>query len=205
MSTPRHRTAPGSSYFVTTKCWQSRAVFQVPENADILLQIILNHRQRSAYLLHEFVIMPDHLHLLITPSLTTSLEKALQLIKGGSSHAIHKGRDNRMEIWQQGFYDWTVRDADDWDSRVEYIGLNPVRAKLVARPEDWRYSSASGSVVLDPVPTRYLRLSSGAEAPSQATLTRGLKSPPPENPIALQGAEKHHAQLIRKSVDGREP
>jgi len=181
MSTPRHRTAPGSSYFVTTKCWQSRTVFQVPENADILLQTILNHRERKAYLLHEFVIMPDHLHLLITPSATTSLEKTIQLIKGGSSHAIHKLRDSKMEIWQEGFHDWTVRDADDWDSRVEYIRLNPVRAKLVAKPEDWPYSSASGRVILDPTPDRYLQLVSGAKAPLPPTRTPGLKPRPPEN------------------------
>ena len=140
-------------------------MFQVPENAQILLQTIVNHRDRRAYLLHEFVIMPDHLHILITPSVTTSLEKAVQLIKGGSSHAIHEQRRNGMEIWQLGFYDRTVRDAEDWDSKVEYIRLNPVRAKLAESAAEWRYSSASGCVALDPVPPRYLRVASGAKAP----------------------------------------
>ncbi len=61
----RHRTAPGFTYFVTTKTWQNRAIFQVPEIAAILLKsILLHYRDKGAYLLHEFVVMPNHLHLL---------------------------------------------------------------------------------------------------------------------------------------------
>ena len=145
MATPKHRTAAGSSYFVTTKCWNSRDVFQVPEIAEILVRVMMRYRERKFYLLHDFVVMPDHLHLLLTPCATTSLEKAVQLIKGGSSHEIHKQRNHGMEIWQEGFYDWTIRDACDWRSKVEYIRMNPVRAKLCVKPEDWLYSSANCS------------------------------------------------------------
>ncbi|HLV94454.1 MAG TPA: transposase [Candidatus Acidoferrales bacterium] len=182
MATPKHRTAPGSSYFVTTKCWQGHAVFQVREIAEIPVQTILNHRERGTYLLHEFVVMPNHLHILLTPSATTSLEKAVQFIKGGSSHAIRKAREQRLQIWQEGFHDWTIRDAADWHSKVEYIRLNPVRAHLVAAPEEWPYSSARADFALDSVPVRYQKLSSGAKAPVTIALTRtpGLKPRPPE-------------------------
>jgi putative transposase len=179
MSTPRHRTAPGSSYFVTTRCWQGRSVFQVPQIAEILVQTIAHYRDRRDYLLHEFVVMPNHLHVLLTPSSTTSLEKAVQLIKGGSSHAIHKQRDQKTEIWQEGFHDWTIRDTNDWRSKVEYIRMNPVRAKLVERPEDWPYSSANCQFKLDVVPERYLSAASGAKALGSAPNTPGLKSRPP--------------------------
>ena len=185
MSTPKHRTAPGASYFVTIKCWQSRAVFQVPENAEIPIESLFHYRDRKDYVLHEFVVMPDHLHLLLTPSATTSLEKAIQLIKGGSSHRIHKVRNQRMEIWQVGFYDWTIRDYNDWQARVEYIHDNPVRAKLVQKPEDWPYSSASGKFILDPIPDKYLQLSSGAKAQTLSPLTPGLKPRPPKEDGSL--------------------
>jgi hypothetical protein len=79
MSTPKHRTAPSTSYLITTKCWQGRSVFQVTENADILIEAIFHYRDSGAYLLHEFVVMPDHLHFVLAPSATTSLEKAVQL------------------------------------------------------------------------------------------------------------------------------
>jgi putative transposase len=180
MSTPKHRTAPGTSYFITTKCWQGRTVFQVPENAEILIEALFHYRERGAYLVHEFVVMPDHLHLLLTPNTTTSLEKAMQFIKGGSSYRIRNARNQKMEIWQVGFHDWTVRDGDDWQTKVEYIHTNPVRAKLVQSPEDWPYTSANGKFSVDPIPDKFLQLSSGAEAQTASALTQGLKPLPPK-------------------------
>ena len=165
MASPKHRTAPGVSYFVTTRCWEGRNVFQVTENAEILVQSMLRYRLQNAYLLHEFVIMPNHLHFLVTPSVNTSLEKAVQLIKGGSSHEIHRERENSIKIWQEGFHDWTIRDAQDWRAKAEYIRLNPVRAKLADKSEDWPFSSASGRYTLDAIPDRYAGFASGAKAP----------------------------------------
>ena len=184
MATPKHRTAPGSSYFVTTKCWEGRHIFQVPEVAGILVRTMLAHRERKAFSVHEFVVMPNHLHVLITPSYQTSLEKAVQLIKGGSSHAIHVHTGRNMLIWQEGFFDWTIRDLGDWRAKVEYIRNNPVQANLVARVEDWLYSSASGDYSLEPIPDRYLNLPSGAKAPFLPTRAPGLKPRPPKEQSA---------------------
>jgi putative transposase len=181
MSRLDHRTAPGSSYFVTTRCWQGRAIFQVPEIAEILLATIFKYRDAGSYALHEFVVMPNHLHLLITPGQAISLEKDIQLIKGGSSYQIHKDRRHKMEIWQQGFHDWTIRDFDDWQAKAEYIRQNPVRAKLVQRAQDWPYSSAIAAFAIDPSPAKYLeQLSSGAKAQLARPLTSGLKPRPPK-------------------------
>lgn len=151
----RHRTAPRCTYFVTTKTWQSRQIFRVAELAEILMQRIIHYRDEGAYLLHEFVIMPDHLHLLLTPRETASLEKCIQLIKGGSSFEIHRQRASRLQIWQPGFHDWTVRGFQDYEAKREYIRLNPVRAQLVTRAEEWLYGSASGKFRLDPAPRRF--------------------------------------------------
>ena len=188
MSTPKHRTAPGSSYFVTTKCWQGRSVFQVRENVEVLIEALFHYRQRDSYLLHEFVIMPDHLHLMLTPSPTTSLEKAIQLIKGGSSHQIRKACNQKAEIWQVGFHDWTLRDAADWQIKREYIHTNPVRAKLVQKPEAWPYSSATGKFTLDPTPDKFLKLSSAAKARITSPLMQGLKPLPPKEDSNIKAA-----------------
>ena len=160
-----HRTAPGSTFFATTDAWQKRSVFQVTETAEIVVRRILECRDRGAYLLHEFVLMPDHLHLLVTPSSEMSLEKVIQLIKGGSSFLINKSRGAKMEIWQSGFHDWTIRDVADFESKSHYIRMNPVVAKLVERCEDWVFGSASGKFRLDPKPERIGAIASGAEAP----------------------------------------
>jgi hypothetical protein len=125
--------------------------------------------------------MPDHLHLILTPSETTSLEKAIGLIKGGSSHRIHKGRGHKMEIWQRGFYDWTIRDTNDWHTKVEYIWTNPVRARLAARPTEWPHTSARSEFRLDPMPAKFFQVTSGAEAPLSPAHAPGLKPRPPED------------------------
>ena len=142
-----------------------------------MLQVLFDYRQRGIYLLHEFV-MPDHLHVLITPGASTTLEKAVQCIKGGCSYRIHKHRGQRSEIWQVGFYDWTIRDYNDWRTKVDYIHGNPVRAKLVERAEDWPYSSANPKFNLDPIPERYF--ASGAKAQIPGSQTLGLKPQPPK-------------------------
>jgi putative transposase len=180
MTTPAHRTGLGASYFVTTKCWEGRCVFQVTEIAEILVCTLFHYRDSGAYLLHEFVIMPDHLHLMLTPGLQTSLEKAVQLIKGGSSHRIHKERGGRMEIWQVGFYDWTIRNLEDWRAKANYIRMNPVNARLCEHVEDWPYSSARSKFALDGVPAKYLNLPSGAKAQEVAAPAPGLKLRPPK-------------------------
>jgi putative transposase len=181
MSKLDHRTALGSSYFVTTRCAQGRNGFQIPEVAQILIAAILHYRDAKAYFLHEFVVMPSHLHLLLTPGPTTSLEKAVQLIKGGSSFQISRQRGHEMEIWQQGFHDWTVRDLGDWQTKAEYIRMNPVRAQLADKPEDWLFSSATARFALDPPPEKYLQLASAAKAASASTGTSGLKTLPPKD------------------------
>jgi putative transposase len=154
---------PGCTYFVTTKTWENRAIFQVNENAEILIRSMLEYRNQGAYALHEFVVMPNHLHLLLTPNSNASLEKALQLIKGGSSFQIHRIRESKIKIWNSGFHEATVRNSADFEIRREYIRLNPVKRGLVERPEDYAFSSASEKFELDDKPER---LSSGAEAPS---------------------------------------
>jgi REP-associated tyrosine transposase len=198
MATPKHRTADGSSYFVTTRCWQGRSIFQVSEIASILLNTLLYYRERGAYQLHEFVVMPNHIHLILTPSATTTLEKAVQFIKGGSSREIHLQRVQKMQTWQEGFHDWTIRGRSDWRSKVEYIRMNPVRAKLVADPREWLNCSASGRFALDPIPARYRSFSSGAKAPILPMLTQGLKPLPPEEQSLQQKQPPQQQEPLQK-------
>lgn len=178
----RHRTAPGCAYFVTTKTWQNRAIFQVPENAEILIECMFRYRDAGAFLLHEFVVMPNHLHLILTPSIETSLEKAMMLIKGGSSHTIHQQRETKMQIWASGFHESTIRDWNDYLSKANYIRQNPVAAHFTDRPDKWIYGSANGQFQTDGPPKRLSELSSGAEALFEAkSLTSELKLRPPRN------------------------
>jgi putative transposase len=113
---------------------------------------MIEYRDRGNYLLHDFTLMPNHLHLILTPADTVKLEKVMQLIKGGSSFAIHKMRGTKMEIWQPGFHESRVPDWLDYKKKADYTRFNPVAGKLVKTLEAWPYGSASGNYELDPVP-----------------------------------------------------
>jgi putative transposase len=152
MARLHHLPMSGCTYFVTTNSFQSTSLFQVHTSADIIVAKLLHYRDADAYQLHAFVLMPNHLHLLLTPRANTTLEKAMQLIKGGSSHEIHKQLGHRREIWQSGFHEATIRDVPDYQSKVRYIHQNPVAARLVVNPSEWKWSSASQLYALDRIP-----------------------------------------------------
>ncbi len=147
--TREHATNNGQTYMVTSATWERRSLFQNESWARLLIGTIYHYRG-SAYLLHAFVIMPDHIHVLLTPR--TSLEKSVQFIKGGFSYRVKKELGSNMEVWQKGFSDHRIRDAEDYSRHVDYILKNPVRKDLCQRGEDFPYSSAARSFELNPVP-----------------------------------------------------
>lgn len=149
---PKHVHNFGT-YFVTTQTWGRRALFQADDLAHLLVETLLHYRNENQYLLHEFVIMPNHLHVIITPTDIT-VERAMQLIKGGFSFRVRQAGRKNLEIWQPGFTDHRIRDASDYEARREYIYLNPVHAKLCEEPSQYRWCSASPEFLLDPVPQR---------------------------------------------------
>ena len=136
-------------YFVTTDTWQKHPLFINTTLANIVVEQIVSCRDRGFYKLHAFVLMPDHLHVLPTPGETTTVEKAMQMIKGGSAHTIGLERPLKFPIWHAGFHDRWMRDAEEFRGSKRYIEQNPVEARLVARAEDYSHSSASGKYVLD--------------------------------------------------------
>ncbi len=142
-------TQAGHTYFVTSQIWQRRTLFKNEKWAKLLLEALHSYRGR-AYLLHEYVLMPEHFHILITPSVT--LERAVQFIKGGFSYRVKKELQSSMEIWQVGFSDHRVRDAADYRIYVDYIYRNPVGRKLVETAADYPYCSAFPESQKDEVP-----------------------------------------------------
>jgi putative transposase len=118
----------------------------------LLVAVLLHYRRQGKYLLHEFVVMTDHFHLLISPA--ESLERALQLIKGGFSYRAKREFGLCGEIWQPSYHDRRVRDIDEYDAFREYIHLNPVRRNMVATPAEYRYCSAHPRFQLDGLPQR---------------------------------------------------
>jgi len=134
---------------ITSSTWGRRSLFSRERWARLLIDTLYHYRG-SAYLLHEFVIMPDHIHVILTP--LTSLEKAVQFIKGGFSYQAKKELGSNMEVWQKGFSDHRIRDAEDYLRHVSYVRENPVRKHLCERAEEFSFSAAFPGLALDPVP-----------------------------------------------------
>ena len=127
-------------FFVTTVTWQRTPLFRSPRVTELMMNVLEHYHNQKKYELHEFVVMPDHLHLLLTPAPEISLERGVQLIKGGFSHRL--GKAKRGLTWQESFTNHRIRGEWDYAHHAEYIRMNPVRARLVGRPELYPYSSA---------------------------------------------------------------
>jgi putative transposase len=141
-----------ATYFITICCRENRQLFQTNRMAGLMVDVLQHYRAQQKYLLHEFVVMPDHLHALVTP--TDTLERCVQLIKGGFSFRAKKELAFAAEIWQQRFHDRRVRDTMEYNRFRQYIHENPVRRGLCTDPSAFPWSSASGMFVLDGVPQR---------------------------------------------------
>jgi putative transposase len=136
------------TFFVTFVTAGRRSIFQVEKNATLLIDVFASDRARGRYQLHAWVIMPDHLHLLLTPGWKTTLEKAMQFIKGGFSYQMKSARPT----WERSFTEHRVRDQTDFQHHLHYIEQNPVQASLSATAIEYKFGSACRPKDTDPIP-----------------------------------------------------
>ena len=152
MAAPHRGNTGFSTYYITANTFQKHSIFQSERMSLLFLTVLFSYQIQHKYQLHEFVLMTDHFHLLITP--TETLERALQLIKGGFSFRAKKELSFNGEIWDKSFYDHRVRNWEEYCAFRQYIHMNPVKRGLVAAPEQYPYSSATPGMKLDAVPQR---------------------------------------------------
>ena len=144
-------TNNGQTYFVSSNTAERRPFFRHERWAKLFLETLNGYRP-DRYLLHAFILMPDHFHLIFTPS--ASLELAVQCIKGGFSFRAKREFKWIGGIWVTGYSDHRIRDDEDFEIHRAYIANNPVKARLVERAEEYLYSSANGSFEIDAFPRR---------------------------------------------------
>ena len=98
--------------------------------------------------IHAFVLMPDHMHLVLTPAPDVSLEKAMQFLKGGYSFLLK----SRLDVWERSYRERRIASAEDFATAKQYVEQNPVRARMVAKAQEFPFSSAGRDYLLDPAP-----------------------------------------------------
>jgi putative transposase len=181
-------TANGQTYFVTSSTAERKPFFRHERWAQLFIQVLLGYRPER-FLLHDFVVMPDHFHVLMPP--LESLEKAVQCIKGGFSFRAKRELNWTGDVWIAGFSDHRIRDDEDFEVHRRYLAKNPVEAGLTERAEDYSYCSTNGRFELDAFP-RGLKpdyvggASGGAEAPPFQSKDTAFQS---KNAVAKYGAE----------------
>ena len=154
MSIPYRGHTGEGTYFITASTYLKQNLLQTERMARLFIDVLEHYRAQRKYLLHESVIMPNHFHLLITPCHDVTLERVLQLIKGGFSFRAKRELGVMGEIWQTSFYDRRVRDLEEYERFRTYIHQNPVRRGLVSSAAEYPYGSANRKFTLDEVPQR---------------------------------------------------
>ena len=130
------------------RCWLSQPqITGAVENALLFFEA-------QRYGLEAWVVMPNHVHALLTPMAGRSFSEILHSWKSYTSNAANRLLGRNGEFWYPDYYDRFIRDEQHFVRAVEYIEMNPVAAGLCLRPEDWPYASARfrRSVGFQPAP-----------------------------------------------------
>jgi REP element-mobilizing transposase RayT len=138
-------------FFITTNLAEGVAPLTAAERV-IVLRILGTCRAKLGFKIFAYVVMADHVHLLIEPESST-LTGVMREFKSKSGLALNEHRRTRGPVWQARFFDFVCRRVRDFWQKTEYIHDNPVKAGLVGRAEDGVWSSAAGPGVLaaDPI------------------------------------------------------
>jgi putative transposase len=149
----------GHLHFITFCCYQRRpllAMLATVRSRNLAVRILGEVRARFGFLLVGYVIMPEHLHLLISESDSVSPAKVVQVFKQRVSRRMRgKKRSPGKQLplrfpeedtelrrfWQRRYHDFNVYSRAKLQEKLHYMHANPVRAKLVQQPRDWPWSS----------------------------------------------------------------
>ena len=146
----------GYLHFITTSCYQRAPILGNGRNRDLFLRTLERVRRRYRFVVVGYVIMPEHVHLLLSEPERGNPSRVMQALKQGYARRL-LGRLRRASsaqqgclwstvleeghIWQRRFYDFVVRTEHKRIEKLRYMHRNPVKRGLVLEPEQWRWSS----------------------------------------------------------------
>jgi putative transposase len=151
----------GYLHFITTSCYQRRPLLNSRCRRDLFLEVLEQVRRRYHFVVVGYVVMPEHVHLLLSepergnPSVVTQAIKqsfARRLLRrsqsppienrdGWGSPNLNGSQSNERHIWQARFYDFVVFTEAKRIEKLRYMHRNPVKRGLVVEPQDWTWSS----------------------------------------------------------------
>ncbi|HVO81695.1 MAG TPA: transposase [Terriglobales bacterium] len=132
--------------------WRRPILGSAPRR-DLLVTILDQVRQRYRFIVRGYVVMPEHIHLLISEPERGTPSTVMQVLKQGFARRLHRGRkgpesQGRLwpepavgQVWQERFYDFNVWSRKKMVEKIRYMHRNPVTRGLVAQPDHWAWSS----------------------------------------------------------------
>jgi len=169
----RYQTAH-SLHFITFSCYRRLPLLEAPaakETVEVLLEQVRARHQARIY---AYVLMPEHVHLLVNEPPRILLAQFLKAIKQTASRKL---RGSRKKFWQNRYYDSNVRGEKARSAVIRYIHRNPVTRGLVAKPEDWHWSSflhyATGLKGTIEIESQWTAAGRGHQLPEGVRLTTG--------------------------------
>ncbi len=145
----------GDDHFITFSCYRREPYFTTTASKDIFLDSLELTRKRYNFEVLGYVVMPEHVHLLLSEPLDheVPLSKALQSLKLSVSKRL-----TAKPFWQTRYYDFNVFTHNKRVEKLKYMHRNPVTRSLVEKPEDWPWSSYCHYLLDKPSPVRISRL-----------------------------------------------
>ena len=129
-------------YFVTTNTDNRQQIFRDPDVAHFFLNTLRYFKPLLGFKIYSYVVMPDHIHLLIEPKDRYGLSEVMKAIKGsfGRKYLIMRGETGK--VWQRQFFEYSVEGGVELKRKIRYIFENPVRRGIVKNEVDYEFSSA---------------------------------------------------------------
>jgi putative transposase len=138
----------GQTHFITFSCYRRQRLLDFPASKQIFVRQLEVVRRTYQLRVYGFVVMPEHVHLLLSEPGISTLAQVLKALKQGVSRRL---APEGSRLWQARYYDMNVHSENKRIEKLRYIHRNPVKRGLCASPGDWRWSSflhyATGSNV----------------------------------------------------------
>ncbi|WP_246153562.1 REP-associated tyrosine transposase [Terriglobus albidus] len=126
----------GDKHFVTVSCYERKPYFNKSEHCELFEDALERMRERYQFEIFAYVIMPEHVHLLVSEPKVGLLSDAMKAIKLSVTQ-----RSMWTRFWMPRYYDFNVYSGPKYKEKVKYIHRNPVTRGLVYEPEEWKWSS----------------------------------------------------------------
>jgi putative transposase len=128
----------GQNHFITFSCYHHQPRFTTDASRQVFETALERVRTIFDLRVYGYVVMPDHIHLLVSEPILHTLADALKSLKQGVSRRLIGDAEH---FWQKRYYDFNVGNSAQFVVKLQYIHRNPVKAGLCERPEDWEWSS----------------------------------------------------------------